>query len=207
MNDCEHQDQQGTNERPDGRLERTTATRRRILDAARDLLIKGVAQPTAKEIADAASITTRTLFRHFNDMESLFQTLVEDAEREVMAVRDEAFAKDQREAGAQEMLETIIDRRCRVYETLLPLYVSRIWASHRASLPGNHRKDWLERGRTRLRQALPDAITKDETLFEAIDATLGIEYWVSLRRDQRLSARRARAVLERAVHQLTSQEH
>lgn len=188
----------------DGRLERTAATRRRILDAARSLLLDGVAEPTAREIAESASITTRTLFRHFIGMESLYQTMVDEAERRVMAIRDEAFPDQGAMAQDDERLEAIIDRRCRVYETLLPLYVSRVWAKHRAALPRGQHNQWLVRGRQRLKQALPEAITRDETLFEAIDATLGIEYWVSLRRDQRLSATRARSVLKRAIAQLTS---
>ncbi len=201
MSDLTERDQEAS----DGRLERTIATRRRILDATRTLLLEGVDEPTAREIADAASITTRTLFRHFADMASLFQTMVDDAESHVMAVRDEAFPVEESVDQRKDRLQTIIDRRCRVYETLLPLYVSRIWAKRQSANRGRQRSEWVTRGRQRLMEALPDTIAQDETLFEAIDATLGIDYWVSLRREQRLSATRARTVLECAVAKLTSQ--
>ena len=200
MSDLTERDQEAS----DGRLERTIATRRRILDATRTLLLEGVDEPTAREIADAASITTRTLFRHFTDMASLFQTMVDEAESHVMAVRDEAFPDDGTARQPEDRLQAIIDRRCRVYETLLPLYVSRIWSKRRSANRGRQRSEWVIRGRQRLKEALPDTIAHDETLFDAIDATLGIDYWVSLRREQRLSATRARMVLERAVAKLTS---
>lgn len=193
----------------DGRLERTAATRRRILEEARALLFAGISEPTAREIADSAEITTRTLFRHFSDMASLYRSLVEEAEREVMAVRDEVFPGDvdvdqPLEGDPAVLLQLIIDRRTRVYETILPLYVSQVWARYRASRPRMHRGEWMKRGRERLAEALPKNIANDEELFNAIDATLSIEYWVNLRRDQHLSIPRARAVLERAVKQLTS---
>ncbi len=193
----------------DGRLERTVATRRRILEEARVLLLAGVAEPTAKEIADSAEITTRTLFRHFRDMETLYRSLVEEAEQQVMSVRDEVFpdtdSMDEPLQGDWEtLLAAIIDRRTRVYETILPLYISQVWARYRASRRSTRGVEWVKRGKKRLAEALPEDIATDETLFNAIDATLSIEYWVNLRRDQRLSIPRARAVLERAVVKLTS---
>ena len=55
-------------------------------------------------------------------------------------------------------------------------------------------------------EILPDEITGDQMLFEALDAALGIEYWISLRRDQRLSVFKATSVLRLAIKKLTAQE-
>ena len=67
--------------------------------------------------------------------------------------------------------------------------------------PGS-RKGVLRR-RKRLLDILPGHIAAEVSLFEALDGVLGIEYWISLRRDQRLSVTAARGVLAMAVAKLT----
>ena len=60
----------------DGRRERTEVTRRRILDATRELILSGSFDPTAQAVAARAGITTRTLFRHFADMRTLHREII-----------------------------------------------------------------------------------------------------------------------------------
>ena len=55
-------------------------------------------------------------------------------------------------------------------------------------------------------EVLPREITQDQILFEVIDGVLGIEYWISLRRDQSLSVSKATRVLRLAVERLTAHE-
>ena len=55
----------------DGRFRRTESTRQNILNVSRELILAGNLEPTARDIADTAGITTRTLFRHFPDMQAL----------------------------------------------------------------------------------------------------------------------------------------
>ncbi len=185
-------------EKTDGRAERTIATRKNTLLVIRELILEGIIDPTAREIAAKAGITTRTLFRHFLDMESLRRSFVQDAEAGAMAVMDEPFPAVEQWSKA---IETLIDRRVRVYESILPLYVSTVWSRHRAA--DHALQNPTSRRRQRLKELLPDQLKSDPILFEAIDGVLGIEYWASLRRDQGLSARRAREVLSLAVNRLT----
>lgn len=49
---------------------------------------------------------------------------------------------------------------------------------------------------------MPQKIVAGTILFETIDGFLSIEYWIGLRRDQRLSA--ATAILRLAVEKLTA---
>ena len=55
----------------------------------------------------------------------------------------------------------------------------------------------------RLRAILPPEAIADPLMFEAIDGVLGVMFWVSLRRDQKLSAKRAQEVMLRAALRLT----
>ncbi len=190
----------------DGRVERTAATRRKILQATRALLLDGVGEPTAREIAAAAQITTRTLFRHFGDMEALYVDLGRDTERQVMAILDEPFADDvDAEADWRAFLEVVIERRVRLYESLLPVYVSSLWGRYMAASSKQARQADLRRGRRRLREILPAELLADEAHFEALVAVLSIAYWSSLRRDQGLNVAQATRALRCAVTQMTQE--
>jgi AcrR family transcriptional regulator len=189
----------------DGRRERTEQTRQRILAAARDLMLAGNLQPTTTDIARHAGITTRTLFRHFAEAESLHQQMIQAAESSVEAIMDEPFPESI--AIPQQwrlQLNHIIDRRSRIYEHLLPIYISPLFYQQRSiqdqsSTPSKP----AARRRKRLNQVLPKALRQDKALFEAIDATLGIEFWISLRQSQKLSAKQARKTVEIAIDRLT----
>ena len=192
----------------DGRIARTQATRLEILAATRRLILSGESEPTAKQIALSAGITTRTLFRHFPDMNTLYRSFVEVAEAGATQVMDEPFPQDIQEAaqgGWLELLAVVCDRRARVYESLLPLYASTLWGRYRedAAFRASQHRGILRR-RKRLEQILPKRVYEDSVLFEAIDAVLSIDYWLSLRRDQGLSPKRAANVIKRAVEKLSS---
>ena len=188
----------------DGRHERTERTRQRILDATRDLILKGSLQPTTAEIAQNAGITTRTLFRHFSDAETLHREMIAAAEANAEAVVDEPFPLEIAAPQQwQRQLTHIIDRRSRIYEHLLPMYMSPVFQRQRAN---QEPKDSLHlaatRRRKRLNQVLPAELRNNKPLFEAIDATLGIEFWMSLRHSQQLSAKKTRQVVTTALDRL-----
>lgn len=189
--------------RVDGRVERTAATRRKILAVTRELILEGATDPTAREIAARAEITSRTLFRHFPDMAALHRSFIEEADASATRVMDEAFP-DEASALWQHLLEVVIDRRVRVYESLLPLYISAIWSRYRAQDSGVRQRRGVVRRRKRLKEILPAELARDPVLFEALDGVLSIEYWRSLRRDQGLSVARATQVVRLVVARLTA---
>ena len=90
-----------------------------------------------------------------------------------------------------------------IYEYLLPLYISVVFQRYRTKgTTGASRPD-IQRRRKRLREILPVATQSDPLLFEALDAMLSIEFWITLRRDQRLPVERATEVLRHAVARTT----
>ncbi|MDQ1459182.1 MAG: hypothetical protein QOI08_666 [Actinomycetota bacterium] len=56
----------------DGRSARSAKTRDAIADALLDLLTDGTLRPTAKEIAQRAGVSVRSVYVHFDDLEDLF---------------------------------------------------------------------------------------------------------------------------------------
>ncbi len=192
-----------SNIKTDGRVERTAATRRSILAAARMLILDGRMDPTAREIADRTGVTTRTLFRHFVDMDALQRSLIEDADANAALVMDEPFP-DPASQTWRELLDVVIERRVRVYESLLPLYISTIWSRDRAEISGARQRRSILRRRKRLKEILPEEIAADRVYFEALDGVLSIEFWISLRRDQGLSVARSTEVLRLVVAKLNA---
>jgi len=187
----------------DGRRERTGVTRQRILDATRDLILEGDAEPTAKAIASRVGMTTRTLFRHFPDMESLHREIIRAAQADVQAVLDEPFPSDaDTEEGWQARIHIIVDRRVRAYEYVLPLQISSLLQRYRSAATEQDMKKSIARRRRRLKEVLPKDLAADPLFYEALDGILSIEYWISLRRDQRLSVTRATDVLHHAVSRM-----
>ena len=184
-------------------MQRTAETRRNILQVTRDLIMAGNLDPTANEIAQRAGITTRTLFRHFTDMQALHRSFIEDTQASAARVMDEPFPANADTHWQQQML-TVIQRRTRVYESLLPLYISTIWSRYRATAPEAIHQVSIKRRRSRLTDILPTHMVADVPLFEALDGILSIEFWISLRRDQKLSVSRATLVLRTAVEKLTA---
>ena len=201
---------------PDGRRERSVSTRRRILDAARGLTLSGHFDPTAKAIADQAGITTRTLFRHFPDMETLHREIVLDAQSYAQTVMDEPFPCELQENLQEDLhatdqgpvlLQTVIERRVRIYEYLLPVHVSSVYQRYRSSTTEQAIRRNIRRRRRRLKEILPRRMTSDTLLFESLDGILSIEFWISLRQDQKLSVARAKQVLRYAVARMTAELH
>lgn len=78
--------------------ERSEATRKALLDAARDLFVtSGYVGTTTPEIVAAAGTTRGALYHHFADKRDLFRALLD---RESRAVADEIRAADPGRTGA-----------------------------------------------------------------------------------------------------------
>jgi TetR/AcrR family transcriptional regulator of autoinduction and epiphytic fitness len=55
----------------DGRRHRSARTRDALADALLDLIVDGRLRPTAKEIAERAGVSVRSVYVHFDDLEDL----------------------------------------------------------------------------------------------------------------------------------------
>lgn len=63
--------------RVDGRVARSQRTRAAVLDALIALLEEGHFKPPAKVIAERSGVSTRSIFQHFPDLETLFSAAVQ----------------------------------------------------------------------------------------------------------------------------------
>lgn len=69
----------------DGRLKRSEASRKLIVQAMVFLIEKGVYVPTAQQVADKSGVSIRTVFRQFSEMELLYREIEEAARSTYLA--------------------------------------------------------------------------------------------------------------------------
>jgi AcrR family transcriptional regulator len=95
--------------------ERSTATRRRILDAARSLFAtKGFAATSVDEVVRAAEVTKGALYHHFRDKTDLLRAVYEEQEETSVArllelAVDVTDPLDQLRAGSRAFLTECLD--------------------------------------------------------------------------------------------------
>lgn len=175
----------------DGRRERSRASRARIVAAMLDLVGKGEVNPSAAQVAHAAQVGLRTVFRHFDDMDSLYQEMSQLIEAQVMPIALEPFVATHWRDRLREMAE----RRMRVFDAILPYRISaNIKRFHSDFLMRDYRR-MLRLESDTIEAILPPLLLADRVHAQAIGVPLSFQCWRLLRHDQALDFAAARAVL------------
>ncbi|HXM89352.1 MAG TPA: TetR family transcriptional regulator [Candidatus Acidoferrum sp.] len=97
-------------ENVDGRMVRRHTNRRRIVAAMLELVRAGAISPNAEEVAERAGVGLRTVFRHFDDMDSLYREMAEATRNELQPIVAAPFAS----RDWQGRLGEIVGRRARL---------------------------------------------------------------------------------------------
>jgi TetR/AcrR family transcriptional regulator, regulator of autoinduction and epiphytic fitness len=96
----------------DGRVNRSARTRIAVVDALLALINDGNLRPTAREVADRAGVSLRSVYVHFDDVESLF---VAASARHIERLQSLLLTCDP-EAPLDERVATLVESRRRIYE-------------------------------------------------------------------------------------------
>ena len=186
----------------DGRHLRSVRSREAVVDAVLDLLTETGESPSAQAVAERAEVSLRTVFRHFEDVDSLFAAAVAHQIQRVGAMFEPLVAGGDLHAR----LDALVDHRARLFEHISPV--------RRAALrrEGHQAVDeWLARSNVLLRRQLTaqlkpelDELAKDVRghTIEALDVLAGFQAWDSMRRQQGLDVDTAKAVVVHAVRRL-----
>jgi AcrR family transcriptional regulator len=182
----------------DGRHQRATQSRKKIIEAMLALFSDGNFTPSAEDVADRAGVGRRTVFRLFKDMESLYGEI-----HAVMLARVEVILKVPIEGMTwQERLNGLIERRVQFFEEVLPVKTAADIHRYRSPFLTTEHVRTAALLRDVLLFVLPKSVSEDPTRFEALDMILSVEAWRRLRLDQKLSVKAAKAVLKHAVERL-----
>jgi AcrR family transcriptional regulator len=179
----------------DGRRERSKSSRAKIVAAMLDLVAAGDVQPSAAKVAETAGVGLRTVFRHFDDMDSLYSEMSEAIEATVLPIMLQPFLS----ANWRDRLREIAIRRAELFEMILPYRISASLKRFQSAFLMQDYRRMLRLERNTIEAILPEAIRNDPVQANLLYLTLNFQCWRSLRHDQELSVDNARAVFLRLV--------
>jgi len=172
----------------DGRRQRSDRSRRRIIEALFDLIGEGNMSPSAVDVAARAKVGLRTVFRHFEDMDSIYDEMTAELTEAVMPKIKAPY-----EATTwRERLIEIVEKRADIYETVFPMKVCMSLRRFQSDFIKEQYERDVALMRSTLKAILPKEITSQRTLFAALETTLAFTTWRRLRQDQNLSVESAK---------------
>jgi AcrR family transcriptional regulator len=182
----------------DGRLNRSVVTRKKIVTALTALVEEGHVSPTAEQVAVRAEVGLRTVFRHFDDMDSLYREISQIAEAHVTPV---LLVRLLAPTWKERVLESI-ELRSEVYDRVAAHYLAAQVHRHQSPYLAQNIMAAAKLQRDLLKRLMPPEATQDKHLLEALDLTMSLDAWVRLRREQGLTAPEARQAIRLAVSAL-----
>jgi TetR/AcrR family transcriptional regulator, regulator of autoinduction and epiphytic fitness len=184
----------------DGRVRRGERTRRAIVEALLELLSEGEYTPTSRQIATRAGVSVRSLFQHFEDLETLFAALVQVQAARVQPLVD-ALDPD---GDLGRRISSLVRQRSDLFEAIAPIrHALGTRARDSAVLAGRIRdlSDVLyDQVREHFRDELAGA--GGERLALAVDVLCSYPSWDHLRRHQGATVEQACEVLSDALERL-----
>ena len=182
----------------DGRRRRGEDNRVKIVAAMLEIIHAGEIAPSAEQVAQRADVGLRTVFRHFQDMDSLFREMSVVIMGELQAVAQAPF----KSSDWRERVVELVERRGWAFEKVGPFLRATSLIRRRSKYMDVDHAQLVKALREILKQQLPPAAGRDQHTVEALDLLLSFEAWSRLRREQGLSPKRARETLEAAVRKL-----
>ncbi len=189
-------------EHSDGRSNRGVRTHERIVIALFELIKEGNLQPRGEEIAERAGVAVRTLFRHFDDMEGLFDS--------AQAFMSEQFDVDlvvpKIEGSLEERALAYAEVQGAMYEenrNYLLFYISRAKTEEEANAL---RSAHTQSQRLRLWSALPEVAAAEPDVRHSVEAFFSFQMWDQLRFEQVLPVEMCHRVIASSTVTLLSKE-
>jgi AcrR family transcriptional regulator len=173
----------------DGRKARSEASRRAIVTAMLALVRGGNPSPGAEQVAARAKVGLRTVFRHFENMESLYREMNQAMEAEILPLARQPLGG----RTWRERLSELIGRRAEIFERIMPLKIAADIHRHDSLFIAAQMTGFAAQQRAMILSVLPSAHTVH---IEALDLVLSFDSWRRLRHEQNLSRTQALALME-----------
>ena len=187
----------------DGRRARAERNRDAVVEAILELLREGVDQPSANEIAERSGVSVRSVFRHFEDLETLYAAAI-DAQLRVVGP---LFALDLPEASTAERIDALVEQRAELFEVITPVRRAAEGTRRRAKVIDAQLRESRKLLRKHVERGFGPELasrsgTEREDLLDALELATSWRAWDTLRSEQRLSPARAKRVLSTTLHRL-----
>jgi AcrR family transcriptional regulator len=183
----------------DGRRARRHRSRDLAVEALLDLLDEGVARPTAQQVAERSGVSLRSIFRIFDDVESLHAAA---CAAQLGRVRH-LFVDVPAEGTLEDRIDEVVAINGRLYESVAP--VRR--AALRSAPDSEALQEQLSRARGWVRAEV-ERVFADELRSagrddaSALEVILSFEAWDQLRTAQGLSIARTSSTVSHILRSL-----
>jgi len=181
----------------DGRRRRGQDNRGRIIAAMLDVIRSGET-PTAELVAARADVGLRTVFRHFQDMDSLYREISTAIEGELRTIT----ARPLKAHHWRDRLMELIERRAMAFETIAPFETASRGVRRRSKVLQADHLRLVKILRGVIEAELPTDPVLDRALVEVLDLLLSFEAWSRLRCEQGLTVTEAQNALKSAVSRM-----
>jgi AcrR family transcriptional regulator len=186
----------------DGRRRRGQDNKARIVAAMLEMVREGDLAPSAEQVASRADVGLRTVFRHFQDMDSLYGEMATAIQGELADIMAQPF----RAATWRGRILELVGRRAAGFERVVAYHRAGVATRHRSPVLADRHVLLVRISRDIIVRQLPPEVAADRPLVEALDLLLSIEAWSRLRVEQALSPKAARDAVERSVRKLIGDE-
>ena len=179
----------------DGRVQRGARNRERIVEAMLELIRQGKLRPTAEQVAERAGVGTRTVFRHFDDMDSLFSEMNIAIRKEVRPLIEGIELP----SSLRERVALLAQRRGKVFEQITPFRRAAAIQVWRSKFLKHEHRTLSKSLRDDLLRVLPELLEQSDARLATAVLACSFEAWLQLRDDQNLSESAAVAAVEGAL--------
>jgi AcrR family transcriptional regulator len=169
--------------KPDGRRMRSDRSRQLIIESMLELIKQGNLVPTAQQVADHANVGIRSVFRHFEDMESIFETTNELCHKEYRGL----FIGGDRSGTLKERILHATECHANAFETMSNMILSGAARRWNSKVLKSSYIDYQNQLGKDLDEWLPELKCLSENRRQAIDGIASFEMWHRLRSIQSLS--------------------
>ncbi len=184
----------------DGRILRGAKTRTAIVEGLLDLFAQGNFAPTTKQIAEQAQTSVRSIFQHFEDMETLYSDLVA-----VQTHRVTPLVESLRTEGSlNERLAALEAQRAELFEQVTPARHALVGRPTNYPAITQRLRDLAAQLRAQVQSQFSVELNgeaKETALvaLETLDLLWSFESWDRLRNLQQLTVSQAGATLSAAT--------
>ncbi|MXO90870.1 TetR/AcrR family transcriptional regulator [Pontixanthobacter aquaemixtae] len=185
----------------DGRRERSRSSRKKIIQAMMDLIVQGDIDPSAAKVAEQAGVGLRSVFRHFDDKESIYREMDEILWNAYQPRITAPFRSD----DWREQLVELIERRSKIYEHTAPYRLSTSIRRFQSPMLKKNYDRLLKGERNLLRGILPPTIERDSERGRAIVLATSFDCWRHFRQDEGLSKTKTVEVITQLLRDILDQ--
>ena len=184
----------------DGRTARSARTRDEVVAAFLDLLEDGTLRPTARQVAERAGVSLRSVFQHFADLESLF---AEVAGRQIQRLQD-LWPAPPADAPYPGRLAMFVAQRSRILEAISPVRRAAVLQEPFSDVVAQRLK-WVrdaaqaEVATTFASEIAGRAAADRVVLLAALDVATNWGTWETLRRQHAMSQEAAARAMRRMI--------